>query len=751
MLLILGVSALLYQWSGMRQLVIFLCFYLLTFTAVADQPKNVIFILADDLGWNDTSIYQHNKFYETPNIDALAQKGMTFTQAFSNSPLCSPTRASILTGQTPARHGILNPNVETPTVRLTSSERSSAPRNQLSTAPLTATRLDTSLPTLAKILKNKGYHTAHFGKWHLGSSPYSPLEHGFDIDIPHFSGSGPYGGYLAPWSFAPNLTPEAEEEHIDIRLAKEAKKWILNNHSRGAFYVNFWPFSVHAPFNAKQDVVNHFIDKRSPFNSQRSATYAGMVKHFDDAIAILYDALEEAGIEDDTILVFTSDNGGNMYDVLGEVHPTSNFPLRSGKATQYDGGSRVPTFIIWPGLTQSNTLSDEPIQSADFYPTLLSGLNAEMPEGHIVDGEDIRPLLRGDTLSPRPIFTYYPTMPRVPDWLPPSATVLYDGWKLIKTFYYGEEEAHRYALYHVSSDVEEVHNLANERPDKLLALDSILSEYLLSSNAALPLENPDYQQGAFNFNNIGKPADQYLLPEEKTSKNLSLDLAISSPQANAGDRLFVSWELLNGSSSSSVNYRQFMGPDVATETQDNGFSFTVPVVDTAQFISFAFIARDHEKTVRKQLSVKVLPVNVAPTIRLSNTTLTASKGSRLTINYTVNDVNKDKLYLKVQSDELSIDESVSIAQPVYYLDIPASLTQNQVDINFTVSDGLASDSSAIRISFSDVQDGGSTNNGDTKESKTGGGSFVMLLPILLIAVGFRNLPYLLLKHEAKLK
>ena len=742
---ILDVSTLLYQWSGMRQLVMLLCFLHLTFAAEADQPKNVIFILADDLGWNDTSIYQHNKFYETPNIDALAQKGMTFTQAFSNSPLCSPTRASILTGQTPARHGILNPNIETPTVRLTSSERSSGPRNQLSTIPLTATRLDTSLPTLVKVLKNEGYHTAHFGKWHLGSSPYSPLEHGFDIDIPHFSGSGPYGGYLAPWSFAPNLTPETEEEHIDIRLAKEAKKWILNNHSRGPFYVNFWPFSVHAPFNAKQDVVDHFINKRSPFNSQRSATYAGMVKHFDDAIAILYDALEEVGIIDDTIIVFTSDNGGNMYDVLGEIHPTSNFPLRSGKATQYDGGSRVPTFIIWPGLTQSNTLSNQPIQSADFYPTLLSGLNAEMPKGHIVDGEDIRPILRGDTLSPRPIFTYYPTMPRVPDWLPPSATVLYDGWKLIKTFFYGDKEEHRYALYNVASDVEEARNLANERPDKLIELDSILSEYLVSSNASLPLENPDYQQGTFSFYSIGKPADQYLLPEEQTSNNLSLDLSISSPLANAGDKLFASWDLLNGSASSSVSYRQFMGPDVTTEALNNGFSFTVPEVDTAQFISFAFIAKDHEKTVRKQLSVKVLPVNVAPTIGLLHTTITASKGSRLTINYTVNDVNKDKLYLRVQSDDLSIDENISIARSVYYLDIPASFTQNQADINFTVSDGLTSNSSALRITLSEAQGGGSTNNGGIQESRTGGGSIIMLIPILLIALGLRSLSYSLLK------
>lgn len=731
----------------MRQLAAFLCFLSLAFAAFAEQPKNVIFILADDLGWNDTSIYQENSFFETPNIDALAQKGMVFTHAFSNSPLCSPTRASILTGQTPARHGILNPNIETSTVRLTALQSNTGPRNQPSTAPLTATRLDNSLPTLAKVLKTKGYLTAHFGKWHLGASPYSPLEHGFDIDIPHFSGSGPYGGYLAPWSFAPDLAPETKEEHIDIRLAKEAKKWILNNHRQGPFFVNFWPFSVHAPFEAKKDVVNHFINKRSPFNSQRSATYAGMIKHFDDAISILYEALEEAGLEDDTIIILTSDNGGNMYDVLGEIYPTSNFPLRGGKATQYNGGSRVPTFIIWPGLTQSNTLSNEPIQSADFYPTLLSGLNAELPDNYTVDGKDIRPLLRGETFSPRAIFTYYPTMPRVPEWLPPSATVLYDGWKLIKTFYYGNEEAHRYALYYIVDDVDETHNLAKDRPDKLIELDNILSEYLASSGAALPLQNPDYQQGRFNFNAIGKPALQYILPEEKTAANLTLYLFVSDTIADAGDKVSVSWNLLNGSNTSSITYRQFMGPEVTIETQNDGFSFIAPEVNTAQFISFAFIAKDNARTVRKQLGIKVLPMNSAPTIRLSNTEFVAQKGSKLTINYTVNDINKDKLFLRVQSDDFSLDENINIARPVYQFDIPPSFSQSEANIVFIVSDGLASNSNTVRVTFSDSESEGKTDVG-VKGTENRGGSVYILIPILFVALGLKNF---LLRQKVILK
>lgn len=727
----------------MRQLFIFLGLFALSLPVEANQPNNVIFILADDLGWNDTSIYQQNQFYETPNIDALAQKGMVFTHAFSNSPLCSPTRASILTGQTPARHGIINPNIDTPAVRLSASSRASAPTNQASTSPLTATRLNTALPTLAKVLKAQNYHTAHFGKWHLGASPYSALEHGFDIDIPHFSGSGPYGGYLAPWSFAPNLTPDTEQEHIDIRLAKEAKQWILDTHKKGPFFVNFWPFSVHAPFNAKPEHVSHFIDKRTPFNSQRSATYAAMVKHFDDAIAILYSGLVDAGIEDDTIIVFTSDNGGNMYDVLGEIHPTSNFPLRGGKATQYDGGSRVPTFIIWPGLTQANTLSETPIQTVDFYPTLLGGLSVDVPANHAIDGIDIRPVLRGNTIDSRPIITYYPTMPRVPDWLPPSATVLYDGWKLIKTFYYGDGDAHRYALYHVAEDIEEITDLADIATDKRDALDAMLSEYLDLSNAALPLQNPDYRQGAFNFAAIGTPSSQYLLPEETVASNLTLNVSASQRIANAGDTVTLSWALLNATGASNVSYQQFMGPPVSISDSAGAFSFTVPEVHIKQFVSFAFIAKDSGKTLRKQVGVQLLPVNSAPSITIANDALSAKVGQSVAIEYELNDANKDSLTLRVQSTALAIDENLDVTKGRYEVTIPASFSQQQASITFRVADNDATHSETVNISVSPSSDSNSVGgNGMASSGSSGGGSMFGLLAILFIAFVLKAQKYI---------
>ncbi|WP_269520656.1 sulfatase [Alteromonas sp. BMJM2] len=722
----------------MHKAFIFFGLLVLCMPALSQQPKNVIFILADDLGWNDTSIYQPNKFYETPNIDALAQKGMTFTHAFSNSPLCSPTRASILTGQTPARHNILNPNINNTAVRLTALEQSAGPSDQPATTPLTATRLDTSLPTLAKVLKTKNYQTAHFGKWHLGASPYSALEHGFDIDIPHFSGPSPTGGYLAPWSFAPNLEPDIPLEHIDMRLAKEAKQWIAETHANGPFFVNFWPFSVHAPFSAKADYVTYFREKRSPFNSQRSATYAAMIKHFDDAIGILYSALVNAGIEKDTIIVFTSDNGGNMYDVLGEIHPTSNFPLRGGKATQYSGGNRVPTFIIWPGLTQKNTISETPIQTVDFYPTLLRGLNIDLPNEHLIDGTDIRPILTGDTIDMRPIITYYPTMPRIPDWLPPSATIMYDGWKLIKTFFYGEGEPHRHALYNMVDDIDETVNLANAATDKRDELDSLLTSYLMLSGAALPLQNPDYQQGAFNFDSIGNSASKYRLPEDRVSSKLTLNINASRRQASAGDKITLSWELLNTEGKSQVDYQQFMGPDISVEATRDRLSFIAPVVSTSQFISFAFIAQDSVKTIRKQIAVQILPVNSPPTIRILNNSLSATAGSSVSIEYKLSDTNKDLLSLQAVSASLSLNEAVDVTQSTYGVSIPKSFSGKEASLKLTVSDGDTTDSETLIISVSQPKAESNTPDNSSTPDTSNGGSIFWSIPVLWIFLRARS-------------
>lgn len=191
----------------------------------AGKKPNVILILADDLGWSDTSLYGTTNFYRTPNIERLSSRGMTFTRAYSSSPLCSPTRASVLTGLSPARTGITSPNCHLPKVILKASEVTTASPDKKSTIPESVSRLDTGYYTLAEMFKDQGYTTAHFGKWHLGAEPYSPLEHGFDIDVPHWPGPGPAGRYVAPWKF-PDFDPHTPDEHIEDRMADEAVQFL---------------------------------------------------------------------------------------------------------------------------------------------------------------------------------------------------------------------------------------------------------------------------------------------------------------------------------------------------------------------------------------------------------------------------------------------------------------------------------------------------------------------------------------------
>ncbi|WP_166423612.1 sulfatase [Paraglaciecola sp. 20A4] len=698
--------------------------------ALDEQPKNIVIILADDLGWNDTTIFQPSQFLETPNINALAAKGMIFSQAYANSPLCSPTRASLLTGQTPARHGSTTPSHHLPLVRLTPSLPASAATNRKSIAPQTVTRLDTKLPTLSSIAKANGYHTAHFGKWHLGARPYSPLEHGFDIDIPNFHGAGPTGGYLAPWSFAPDIQPQTAGEHIDIRLAKEAKKWIFSVKDDGPFFLNFWAFSVHAPFNADADVIDYFINKRSGFHSQRNVTYAAMVKQFDDAIGILWQALVEAKVEKNTIIIFTSDNGGNMYTVVGNTHATSNFPLKGGKATEYEGGLRVPTAVIWPGLTQPNTLSDTPIQTADFFPTLLNGVNLSWPSTHIVDGRDIRPILQGDTLDTRAIFTYYPAEPKVPDWLPPSATVTLDGWKLIRTFHYGKYGGHLYKLYNLDLDPSESVNLAETQVHKVTELDALLEAYLLESEAVTPIVNANYRDGAFNYDTIGVEKENYRLPEQKIPSDIQFQIKTDQQVIDGGDTARFTYILSHHSNTASVLYKQFMGPTVTLTADENSISFVAPEVTQEEYVGLAFIVRDQGQTIRKQVGVRINPTQVAPSLTVSQVTQNITKGSTASFNIEAIDLNKDFIHMSVSSDNL-LANSLSLPPTVgeFKVSIPTDYSDTSVTLMFTADDRHHQASQTVTFNVAPKP---SAVNNETTSKSAGSVHFVMLFSVLFI-------------------
>lgn len=480
-----------------------LCYFSVQTVATADDNKpNVVFILADDLGWSDTTLFETTKFYETPNIERLAERGMTFTRAYSASPLCSPTRSAILTGLNPARTGITAPNCHLPAVKLKATPGVRAAPNRKAVPINPVTRLDPKYYTLGEALKDAGYATGHFGKWHLGPEPFSPLQNGFDVDLPHTPGPGPSGGFVAPWAYT-DFDPDTPNEHIEDRMAKEAVSFMEANRDK-PFFLNYWMFSVHAPFDAKPDLIKKYAGKVDLNDPQRSPTYAAMIESMDDAVGTLLDSLDRLGIADNTIIVFASDNGGNMYNWVDDTFPTSNSPLRGGKATMYEGGVRGPCSIVWPGKIKTNTRSDEVIQSCDFYPTLLEMLELDAKPDQSFDGISIMPALNGGQLDREAIFTYFPHSPGIPEWLPPAVSVHRGDWKLIRLFHGGESNQHRWKLFDLKNDIGETNNLAAEKPELVKELDGLIEQFLVDTNAVRPIPNPAFDPNKYDLAMEGK-------------------------------------------------------------------------------------------------------------------------------------------------------------------------------------------------------------------------------------------------------
>lgn len=480
-----------------------------------DLPRrpNVVFILADDLGWSDTTLYGTTNFYRTPNLQRLASRGMTFTRAYSASPLCSPTRASILTGLAPSRHGITSPNCHTPVVRLKAELKKRAAANQRVIQPDSVSRLDRSYTTIAESLKSAGYATGHFGKWHLGAEPYSPIEHGFDVDVPHWPGPGPAGSYVAPWKFPDfDHDPEIPNEHIEDRMAKEAVAF-MRQHRDEPFFLNYWMFSVHAPFDAKQELIREYELRVDATDQQRCPTYAAMIQSMDDAIGTLLDELDRLGISDQTIIIFASDNGGNEYNIVEGQRPTSNRPLRGGKATMHEGGVRTPAIIAWPNKVEPGSRSDAIIQSMDYYPTLLEMLDLKTDDQPF-DGISLLPALRGEPLDRSAIFTYFPHNPPVPDWIPPSISVHQGAWKLIRIFHGGDAGTHEYRLFNLRDDIGEQTNLADRFPKRVLELDRLIEAHLQSTSAITPQPNPNFDSRRYDPQQEGVPAIKFRIKRD---------------------------------------------------------------------------------------------------------------------------------------------------------------------------------------------------------------------------------------------
>jgi len=461
--------------------------------AEAAQKPNIILILADDLGWSDTSL-TGSSYYRTPHLERLAKRGIYFPNAYSASPLCSPTRCSIMTGQSPARTGFTAPGGHEGPVVLKAAVNPKAGPSERQISCTSITRMDTAHFTLAEALKEGGYATGHFGKWHLGSDPYSPLQHGFDVDVPHWPGPGPAGSFVAPWKF-PAFKERYPQEHIEDRMGDEAVAF-MEEHRDKPFFLNYWQFSVHAPFDAKAELIEEYRKTRDPRHPQQSPTYAAMVHSLDENVGKILNALERLKLSGKTVIIFYSDNGGNMYNVVDGGTATSNAPLRGGKASLYEGGIRVPAIFCWPGVAKENSVHDALVQSEDLYPTILEMAGLPPRPEQALDAISLVPALRGGRGVREAVISYFPHSPPVPEWMPPAICIRQGDWKLLRIFHDAPGGGHRYELYNLKEDPGERRNLAAAEPERLRTLDARLAAFLEQTGAAVPRPNPNFRPEA---------------------------------------------------------------------------------------------------------------------------------------------------------------------------------------------------------------------------------------------------------------
>jgi arylsulfatase A-like enzyme len=334
--------------------------------------------------------------------------------------------------------------------------------------------------------------------------PYDPLHQGFDVDVPGYWGPGPEGRYVAPWKFPEKLKFQGQNgEHVEDRMAREAVTFMRQNKDR-PFFLNYWAFSVHAPWDAKPEVIAKYAATSRRQDPQHNPLYAAMVESLDDAVGTLIQEIDELGLADNTVIIFYSDNGGvnwagaknhAVVPQYKDLDITSNAPLRGGKATLYEGGTRVPLIVVWPGVTRPATTCDALVQSVDFYPTLLEVLGLRPRPGQAFDGISIVPALKGNPLQRNRIFCHFPHYISATGAVPGSY-VREGDWKLIRLFCDNPDQTDRFELYNLNDDLGETKNLAAEMPEKVRHLNRLIDGFLKESQALVPVANPAYKKPA---------------------------------------------------------------------------------------------------------------------------------------------------------------------------------------------------------------------------------------------------------------
>ena len=443
----------------------------------AERP-NVVLIYADDLGWKDVG-FMGSPYFHTPNLDRLARQGMVFTDAYANGPNCAPSRAALLTGQYAPRTGIYTVN---------SPARGPAHLRRLIPTPNKRT-LPREAVTIADALSEAGYATASIGKWHLGDPPeHGPEAQGFDVNVGgyHVGTPGRFGGYFSPWT-NPFLNGLPANTHLTDHLTDEALAFV-DQHADRPFFLYLSYYGVHAPWRAPGSLVQKYEGRSKGAHRKIKPVYGALVELFDRNVGRLLTKLQTSGLLENTIIIFTSDNGG---------HPlaTSMHPLRGHKRTLYEGGIRVPLAVRWPGVTAQGSTCDTPVIGTDFFATLLEMTGTAVPEGKLLDGQSFVPLLQGcNGQARRALYWHFPAYLQSyagssKDWgTTPGGAIRKGPWKLIQFFETGRTE-----LYHLERDLDESHNLASERPQKAAQMLRLLKKWRRSTGAPVPATpNPAY-------------------------------------------------------------------------------------------------------------------------------------------------------------------------------------------------------------------------------------------------------------------
>lgn len=453
---------------------------------------NVLFILADDLGYHDLGA-TGSSYYETPNIDRIANEGVSFKQGYATCQVCSPSRASIMTGQFPARHGITD---------WIGAKSGVAWRERKRYSKLLPADYQHSLSlehvTLAEAMKKEGYKTFFAGKWHLGGEGSHPEDHGFDINVGGWDVGSPKGGYFAPYN-NPKLVQGEPGENLTLRLARETLDF-MKNHRDSSFFAFLSFYAVHSPLQTNQarwekyrakavemgvPAKGYEMERELPIRrTQDNPLYAGLVESMDDAVGIVLNGLQELGLSENTIVIFTSDNGGVAS---GDGYATSNLPLRGGKGYQWEGGIREPYFIKAPWLKSSVKEVNTPATGADFYPTILDLAGIALNPSQHADGISLVPLLQGKEVAERPLFWHYPHYGNQGG--EPSSIIRLGDWKLIHYWEDGRQE-----LYNLTSDPGEQTDISSQHPERLQQMGDQLQAWLNDMDAKKPVPDPEHDE-----------------------------------------------------------------------------------------------------------------------------------------------------------------------------------------------------------------------------------------------------------------